>query len=140
MRGFFWTEEEDACLRRHWPTMGRLCDHMFPGRSRKAIEGRARTLNIARIFEKKAHVPKYHRWSEAEDAILRVMWPKLGRHASEHIANRNKKSCEQRAAFLKLGPSALSKRQKTPEGIRMGGYGYLPEGRVASVFDLGAAL
>lgn len=71
-----WTKEEDALLRKSYPNkhISELLT-ILPGRSKKAIEMRCRTLGIKKgeSYQRKSNNPKAY--TEKEDAYIRKFYP-----------------------------------------------------------------
>lgn len=147
-----WTEAEDGIMRADYKRLGSVaCMALLPGRTRKAIEQRAVGLGVSH--------GRCDPWTAEEDAMLIQLWPSMGAGCERLFPNRSKTSVQTRARKMRIG-SVLARKPKAPpvpaEVIKVergmfGGplvesnadkrdgrscFGFIPGGRVSSVFDL----
>jgi len=83
----YWTPEEDAVLREHYPGKGcRACRAHLPGRGDGAIASRALLLGLPGRREKKKK-------ANPERALRRCLGPCGEMFVSEHIGHRMCRAC-----------------------------------------------
>ena len=83
----YWTPEEDAVLREHYPGKGwRACRAHLPGRGDGAIASRAQLLGLPGRFEKKKK-------ANPDRAMRRCLGPCGQMFVSEHIGHRMCRAC-----------------------------------------------
>ncbi len=87
----YWTPEEDAVLREHYPGKGwRACQAYLPGRRGGAIASRAHLLGLPGRLEKKKK-------DNPERAMRRCLGPCGQPFVSEHIGHRMCRRCRDHA-------------------------------------------
>jgi hypothetical protein len=90
----FWSEEEDAILRQHYPIEGANCDKYLPNRTRGSIRKRARDLKLYLIAKPD--------WSEEEDAVLQQYYQSEGTDCYKRLPNRSRQAARHRARSIGL--------------------------------------
>ena len=86
-RSRYWTPEEDAVLREHYPGKGwRACRAHLPGRGDGAIASRALLLGLPSRREKKKK-------ANPDRAMRRCLGPCGQMFVSEHIGHRMCRAC-----------------------------------------------
>lgn len=97
IRSTSWTPEEEAILRRYYPSEGPNMYHRLPGRTRAACAGRAATIGVAYRCTVRGGHPV---WTAEEDAILRAYYPAEGPAVFKRLPGRTYNACAQRAGKL----------------------------------------
>lgn len=98
-----WTEAELIALKQSYPAESIDTLVALFNRPVRAIRNKAYLLGITKTPDRNKNHPKVHRWTEAEDAIVRRWWPDV----SARVKGRN-------SAWLaqKLGLSQAQVRQR----------------------------
>lgn len=90
-----WTPEEDAVLKKYYPSEGTKVSHRISGRTAQACRSRASYLGIS--FSE-GHKP----WTKKEDRILRNYYETEGSKVNKRLPGRSSRACISRAKILQL--------------------------------------
>lgn len=91
-----WTEEEDAIIRRYYPSEGGQVLDRLPQRAKMhSLHRRASILGI-RVTNPQGHI----RWTPEEDALLRQHYYAKGSAGCAQLINRTRHSINRRASYL----------------------------------------
>lgn len=106
-----WTPEEDALLRKNYPTMGYSVTELFPTRTEKSIRSR-----VVRLGLRQEGTPD--RWTAAEDSMLRKSWGGSSREEVEALfPGKTYRAIAQRATLLKITKHTAMSLCKAVEDI-----------------------
>lgn len=106
-----WKPEEDALLRKHYPTMGYAVAELFPTRTASSIRSR-----VVRLGLRQESSPD--RWTAAEDSLLRKSWGDSSREELEALfPGKTYRAIAQHATLLKITKHTAMSLCKAVEDI-----------------------
>ena len=106
-----WTSEEDALLRKHYPTMGYSVTELFPTRTEKSIRNR-----VVRLGLRQESSPD--KWTVAEDNLLRNSWGSSSREEVDALfPGKTYPAIARHAATLKITKHTAMSLCKAVEDI-----------------------
>ncbi len=105
-----WTEDEDAIIKKYYPTEGSKCLIRLNGRSQRSVYQRANALGVI-------HTPAV--WTEEEDNILKTFYPLEGSKCRYRFDNKTLSTIQARANKLGVYWDRRRWTQEEDEIIRL---------------------
>lgn len=102
MRPKRWTDQEVAILKANLAVIGPTATAaLLRGRTVEAVAAKAWAIENAEMLESTRRPPKYPRWTEAENQIVREYYPNVGiRGCMAKLPGRSRQSVKIRAQIL----------------------------------------